>query len=215
MSEKSSDRFQRHAAVDRLGGQRVPQAMRADVPDPGRRGDLGHGPVDAVLPDALAVFDEQVAAAQAGWAVGEPLVEEILELGVQGNVAVVAQLAQRHMQPVGGADLHHGIDCEIEEFTFAEAGAGQEFHTEAHERVGIARVACSSLVNAPSSRKRGNGSSRRGRSPANTSTLAGTSSPPHSVRRSKQVRSVPRCSARLVLVSAPPRAEGRVARCSL
>ena len=56
---------------------------------------------------------------------------------VQGNVAVVAQLAQRHVQPVGGADLHHGIDCEIEEFTLAQAGAGQEFDTQAHERVGV------------------------------------------------------------------------------
>ena len=56
---------------------------------------------------------------------------------VQGNVAVVAQLAQRHVQPVGGADLHHGIDCEVEEFTLAQAGAGQEFHTQAHERVGV------------------------------------------------------------------------------
>ena len=137
MSEKSSDRFQRHAAVDGLGGQGVAQAMRADVSDSGRCGDLGHGPVDAVVPDALAVFDEQVAAAQAGGSAGEPVVEEILELGMQGNVAVVAQLAQRHMQPVGGADLHHGIDCEIEEFTLAQAGAGQELDTQADERVGV------------------------------------------------------------------------------
>ena len=137
MSEKRSDRFQRHAAVDGLGSERVTQSMRADVSDPGRRGDLGDGPVDAVVPDALAVFEEQVAAAQAGWSVGEPLVEEVLQLRVQGNVAVVAQLAQRHVQPVGGADLHYRIDCEIEEFTFTQAGSGQEFDTEAHERVGV------------------------------------------------------------------------------
>ena len=56
---------------------------------------------------------------------------------MQGNVAVVAQLAQRHMQPVGGADLHHGIDCEIEEFTLAQAGARQELDTQADERVGV------------------------------------------------------------------------------
>ena len=80
---------------------------------------------------------------------------------------------------------------------------------------GSARVACSSLVNAPSSRKRGSGSSRSGRSPENTSTAAGTSSPSHSVSRSKQVRRAPRCSARLILDSFPPRADGRAARCSL
>src|ERR1700746_3779263 len=72
--------------------------MRADVSDPGRRGDLGDGPVDAVVPDALAVFEEQVAAAQAGWSAGEPLVEEGLQLRVQENVAVVDA-----MSLVGGA----------------------------------------------------------------------------------------------------------------
>ena len=106
-------------------------------PIPAAFGDFGDGPVDAALADALAVLDEQVAAAQAGWSVGEPLVEEVLELRVQGNVAVVAQLAQRHVQPVGGADLYYGIDCEIEEFTFTQAGSGQEFDTQAHERVGV------------------------------------------------------------------------------
>ena len=68
---------------------------------------------------------------------GEPVVEEVLELRVQGDVAVGAQLADRHVQPVGGADLHYGVDGEIEEFTLAQAGAGQELHTQADERVGV------------------------------------------------------------------------------
>jgi hypothetical protein len=119
-------------------------------------------------------------------------------LGVQGDVAVGAQFAERHVQPVRGADLHDGIDCEIKEFALAQAGA-----------------ACRSLVNAASSRNLGSGSSRSGRSPGNMSTRAGMSSPSHSVSRSKQVRRVPRCSARLILDNLPPRAEGRVDRCSL
>src|ERR1700747_3891272 len=104
--------------------------------DASRFRDFSDGPIDAALADALAVLDEQVAAAQAGWSAGEPLVEEVLQLRVQGNVAVVAQLAQRHVQPVGGTDLHYGIDCEIEEFTITHAGSGQELDTEAHARVG-------------------------------------------------------------------------------
>ena len=56
---------------------------------------------------------------------------------MQGNVAVGAQLAQRHVQPVGGADLHDGVDGEVEEFAFAQAGAGQELHAQADERVGV------------------------------------------------------------------------------
>ena len=39
------------------------------------------------------------------------------------------------MQPVGGADLHDGIDCEIQEFALAQAGAGEELHAQSDERV--------------------------------------------------------------------------------
>ncbi len=54
---------------------------------------------------------------------------------MQGDVAVGAQFPQRHVQPVRCPDLHHGIDCEVEEFTLAQAGAGQELHAQADERV--------------------------------------------------------------------------------
>ncbi|BDB42129.1 hypothetical protein IWGMT90018_25750 [Mycobacterium kiyosense] len=54
---------------------------------------------------------------------------------MQGNVAVGTQFAERHVQPVRGPDLHDGIDCEIEEFAFAQSGAGQELHAQSHERV--------------------------------------------------------------------------------
>ncbi len=68
---------------------------------------------------------------------GEPGVEEVFELGVQRDIAVGAQLAERHVQPVGGADLHDRVDGEVEEFAFAQPGAGQEFHGQADERVGV------------------------------------------------------------------------------
>ena len=54
------------------------------VADPGGAGGFGDGPIDAALADALAVLDEQVAAAQAGGSGGEPGVEEILQLGCNG-----------------------------------------------------------------------------------------------------------------------------------
>ena len=133
--EQRGQGFEGHAAVDCLGGQRVPQPVRADVADPGGAGGFGDGPIDAALADALAVLDEQVAAAQAGGSGGEPGVEEILQLGMQRDVAVGAQFPERHVQPVRGADLHHGIDCEIEEFALAQAGAGQELHAQSDERV--------------------------------------------------------------------------------
>ena len=137
MAEKGGYRLEAHAPVDGLGGQRVPEPVRADVADPGGAGGLGDGPVDAALPDALAVLGEQVRGAQAGGPCGEPGVEEVFELGVQRDVAVGAELAERHVEPVGGADLHDGVDGEVEELAFAQAGAGQEFHGQADERVGV------------------------------------------------------------------------------
>src|SRR6266568_3691591 len=137
MTQEGSYDLEAHAPVDGLGGQRVPEPVRADVADPGGAGGFGDGPVDAALPDALAVLGEQVRAAQAGGPPGEPGVEEVFELGVQRDVTVGAQLAERHVQPVSGADLHHGVDGEVEELAFAQAGAGQELHGQADERVGV------------------------------------------------------------------------------
>ena len=127
--------FESHAAVDRLGRQCVPEAMGRNMADASRFRGFGDCPIDPALADALAVLDEQVAAAQAAGSGGDPGVEEILELGMQGDVAVGAQFPQRHVQPVRCPDLHHGIDCEVEEFTLAQAGAGQELHAQADERV--------------------------------------------------------------------------------
>ena len=137
MPQKGGYRLEAHAPVDGLGGQRVAQAMGADVADPGGAGSFGDGPVDAALPDPLAVLDEQVGGAQAGGPCGEPGVEEVFELGVQRDIAVGAEFAERHVQPVGGADLHDRIDGEVQEFAFAQAGAGQELHGQADERVGV------------------------------------------------------------------------------
>ena len=95
MPQQSGDGLQRHAPVDRLGGQGVAQLVRCDVPDARGPGGLGDRAVHPVLPDASAVLEQQVGAAQPGRAGGDPVIEEPFELRVQGYVAVAAQLAQR------------------------------------------------------------------------------------------------------------------------
>ncbi len=137
MPEKCGYHLERHAPVDGLGRERVTQTVRADVADPRGPGRLGDGPVDAALADALAVLDKQVRAAQAGRSVRDPGVEQFFELWVQRDVAVRAELADGHVKPVGGADLHDGVDGEVQELAFAQAGAGQELDGQAHERVGV------------------------------------------------------------------------------
>ena len=78
MTQKGGYRLEAHAPVDGLGGQRVPEPVGADVADPGSAGGFGDGPVDAALPDALAVLGEQVGGAQASGPPGEPGVQEVL-----------------------------------------------------------------------------------------------------------------------------------------
>ena len=134
MPEKGGNRFEGHAPVDRLGGQGVPKPVRVDVADPGGLGGFGDGAVDAALPDALAVLDEQVRAAQAGWPVGDPVVEELFELGVQRDVSVGAQLAQWHVQPVGGADLHDRVGGKAGAVQIMAAGSGDARGTVGHRR---------------------------------------------------------------------------------
>src|SRR6266508_4247187 len=86
---------------------------------------------------APTLVDEQQAGTQPLGSLVEPLVEHGLELGVQGDVAVVVELADRDAQPVGRADLHDGVDGEADEFAFAHAGAGEQLDGQADERVGV------------------------------------------------------------------------------
>jgi hypothetical protein len=83
---------------------------------------------------------------------------------MEGDVTIVVELAERHTQPVGRADLHDRVHRQVQELAFAQAGA---------------RAATNSLAAAPLSRKRGNVWSGIGKSPAKIGTRAGASSNPH------------------------------------
>ena len=69
--------------------------------------------------------------------VGDPVVEHLLELWVQRDVAVVVELADGDAQPEGGADLHDGVDGETEELALADPGAGQELDYQSRQRVRV------------------------------------------------------------------------------
>jgi len=58
-------------------------------------------------------------------------------LWVQWDVAVGAELPERHVQPVRGADLHDRVDREIEELALAKPGPGEELDREPGERVRV------------------------------------------------------------------------------
>jgi hypothetical protein len=58
---------------------------------------------------------------------------------VQRDVPVGAELPERDVQPVRGADLHDRVDLQVEKLAASQAGAGEELDREPRERV-IARA---------------------------------------------------------------------------
>ena len=68
--------------------------------------------------------------------VGGPVGEQLDELGVQGDVAVVAEFADGDAQPVAVADAHDGVGVEVAEFAGAHPGAGEQFDDESVAGVG-------------------------------------------------------------------------------
>ena len=103
----------------------------------------------------------------------DPVVEHVLQLRVQGDVAVVVQLAGWDPKSVVRADLDDRVDGEREQLTFTDPGAGQQFHDPAREWVRSARLVRMTLVAAASSRNRGRGLSMIGRSPVKISGPCG------------------------------------------
>ena len=68
---------------------------------------------------------------------GDPVVEQVFELRVQRDVAVVVQLADRDPQPVGRTDLHDRIDGEGEQLAAPDAGTGKQFDDQPGQRIWV------------------------------------------------------------------------------
>ncbi len=60
--------------------------------------------------------------------------DEVDELGVQGDVAVVEEFADGDVQPVPGADPADGVAAQAGEFTDAQAGADENFADDPLEK---------------------------------------------------------------------------------
>ncbi|BCO34927.1 hypothetical protein MHEC_27950 [Mycobacterium heckeshornense] len=132
--------------------------MRGDVADAGRARDAAQRRSDAVMANRPSVFDQKVIGAQPiGSMVGDPVIKEFFELWVQRDVAVVVQLADRDAQPVGGSDLHDGVDGEGQQLAAAYPGAGKQFNDQPRQRIGLAagsaqQLGCCGVVEEPRQR---------------------------------------------------------------
>jgi hypothetical protein len=81
------------------------------------------------------VGDESAVQADVVEVGGGPVGEQGDEFGVQGDVAVVAQLADGDPQPVAVTDEHDGVGIELAQLTCAHPGAGEDLDDEAVAQV--------------------------------------------------------------------------------
>jgi hypothetical protein len=120
VTEQGGDGFEAHAAVDGLGGEGVAELVGVHVVDAGGPADATDDAADLVAVDRPAVVgDEAPVSADVVLVGGGPVGEQVNEVRMQGDVAVVAELAERHAQPVGLADADDGVGGKIAELAGA------------------------------------------------------------------------------------------------
>ena len=142
MAEERGDGLQPHAPVDGLGGQGVAQLVGVDA-DAAAAADTAGDTADLVAVDRAAVIGGQApAGADVIGVGGGPGGEERDQFGVQGHVAVVAELAERDAQPVAGADEDDGVGFEIGELAGPHAGTGEQFDDQAVAGIGAGPGGC-------------------------------------------------------------------------
>jgi len=128
MAEQGGDGLQAHPAVDRLRGQGVTQLVGVDVGQAGR----GAGPVDhpgdGVPVQRAAVLPRQQQPMARRDVPGPVGIDQGDQLRVQRQVAVLAELADRDVQPGPGADEHDGISAQAGELADPQPGAQQHLH---------------------------------------------------------------------------------------
>jgi hypothetical protein len=134
VAEHRRDRFQAHAPVDRLGGQSVPELVGVDVRQPGG----GAGFVDvaghSVPVGRLAVLPGQQQRVCRIDMTGAVVVDQGDQVRAQRQVAVLAQLADRDVQPRAGADVHDRIGAQGGVLADPQPGAQQHFHGDTHQQ---------------------------------------------------------------------------------
>jgi hypothetical protein len=130
--------------------------MGGDVADPGGVGQVPQRFGHAVVADGPVVFEQKAIGAQPGGpVVGDPVIEQLFELWVQWDVAVIVQFADPDPQPVGGADLHDRVDGEGQQLARRMPVRASSSTINRDNGSGSARAARSSLAAAASSRDRG------------------------------------------------------------
>ena len=98
--------------------------MRGHVAEPGGGRSAADGGVGAGLRDGPAVVGEHQLAGLAV-SLGEPLAEQAFHRGVERDVAVGAQFADRDVEPFAVADPDDCVGGQAEELALAQPFSGR------------------------------------------------------------------------------------------
>jgi hypothetical protein len=134
MAEHGGDGLQAHAAVDGLGGQGVSELVGVDVGQPGGGAGLVDVAGDGVPVGRLAVLPGQQQRVGRVDVAGAVVVDQGDQVRVQRQVAVLAELADRDVQPRPGADLHDRVRAQGGVLADPQPGAQQHFHCDADQQ---------------------------------------------------------------------------------
>ncbi|GLB92574.1 hypothetical protein Mkiyose1088_18080 [Mycobacterium kiyosense] len=114
------------------------QLMGGDVADSGGVGQVPQRFGHAMGADGPVMFEQKAIGAQSGGSVvADPVVEQLFELRVQRDVAVIVQFADRDPQPVSRADLHDRIGSEGQQLAAADPSAGKQLDDQPRQRVRV------------------------------------------------------------------------------
>ncbi len=151
----------------------VAELVRVDVREPGGGAGLVDPAGDGVPVGGLAVLSRQQQRAGRIDVTGAVVVDEGDQLGVQAQVPVLAELADRDVQPRSGAMwTTASARSEVYSLTRSPVRSSISTVTRTSSRLS-AWAARRSLAALASSRPLGRGWSPRGRSPGNIGTPAG------------------------------------------
>jgi len=130
MAEQRSDRLETHAPVDGLGGEGVTQLVGVDL-DFASATDTSDNATDQMTFEGSAVVgNKAVVSADVVEIGGGPRAEQLDELGMERNVAIIAELADRYSKPMSVSDADDRVGFEIGKFACPHAGAGEDLDDE-------------------------------------------------------------------------------------
>jgi hypothetical protein len=139
------------------------------------------------------------------------VVDERDQVGVQGQVSGLVELADRDVQPGAGAYVHDRIGAQGGVLADPQPGAQQHLHGDPHQQAVIALGGAQQFRGGAVVEGFGQRMVLAGQAPGNIGTFGGASSQPHSSRRTKNIRKVPSRWAMVAVVSRGLFCPGRAA----